>query len=119
MELSPVESLPLYITCPTEASSPYAWEFVGFSNNDFVALCKAHNEFGNDLQKAWSTDLLQKYPNSRWVTYRGNKLLIRGNPDGTASVVFSATLPLNIYALYPKQAKSTLKFKKAKTKRKQ
>lgn len=118
MELSPVESLLLYITCPTESSSPYAWEFVGFCNNDFVALCKAHNEFGNDLQKAWSTDLLRKYPNSRWVTYRGNKLLIRGNPDGTASVVFSANPAFEHLRIIPKTSEEYAKIQEGKDKKK-
>lgn len=118
MELKPVENLLLYIITPAENSTPYDWEFVGFSAQDFVALCKAHNEYGNDLQKSWSVDLLRKHPNSRWVTYRGNRLLIRGNPDGTASVVFSANPAFEHLRIIPKTSEEYAKIEASKGKKK-
>lgn len=116
MELTPVKNLPIYILSPTENSTAHDWDFVGFSRVDFEVLCMSNNEYGNDITKSWSTELLLQYPNSRWITYRGHRLLIRGNPDGTASVVFSANPAFEHIRIIPKTSDEYKKMQEAKEK---
>lgn len=54
------------------------------------------------IKSTWSQQFLEENPGSRWITYHGNRILIRGNPDGTASVVFSANPAMEHLKIIPK-----------------
>lgn len=62
--------------------------------------------------KTWSQQLLEDIPGSKWITYRGNRILIRGNPDGTASVVFSANPAFEHLKIIPKTTEQYAEIKK-------
>lgn len=62
--------------------------------------------------KTWSQQLLEDIPGSKWITYRGNRILIRGNPDGTASVVFSANPAFEHLKIIPKTSEQYAEIKK-------
>lgn len=61
---------------------------------------------------SWSVKLMQDNPGSRWITFRGNKVLIRGNADGTATVVYSGNPAHEHLRIVPKTHEDYSKIKK-------
>lgn len=108
MDLTPINLLKSYILAD-DVFAPETYSFEGLlTSENFETLCKAYN---TDIAKSWSTDLLTEFPNSRWITYRGHRLLIRGNKDGTASVVFSANPTFEHLRIIPKTSEEYKKIK--------
>jgi Helicase conserved C-terminal domain len=74
---------------------PDTWAFHGVDPAELEGIPTA-------LAKSWSSELMEKFPGSRWITYRHNRILIRGNKDGTAQVVFSANPAMEHLRILPK-----------------
>lgn len=53
------------------------------------------------MRKSWSTDLARQL-GGRWVTIRGNKVIIGSSPDGTGRILFSANPALEHLKIKPK-----------------
>lgn len=68
--------------------------------------------------KSWSAKLMEDNPNSRWVTIRGNRVLIRGNADGTATVVFSANPAFEHLKIVPQTSEQYKKIQEEKEEKK-
>ena len=85
--------------------------FLETENNIFDISTQEVEQIGSMLEKSiknsggksWSTQLLEENPGSRWVTINGNRVLIRGNEDGTATVVFAGNPALEHLKLMPKE----------------
>ena len=79
-------------------------------------ILKSYHLGYGDIFKAeagtWSEKLRDKYKPARWITYRGSKLLIKQNGDGTANVVYSKNPAFEHLKLIPKTSEEYKKIKK-------
>jgi len=90
------------------------------TNNKIISTIKKANAPTNistpKQGSSWSVELLRNNPGSRWITFRGHKVLIRGNADGTATVVYSGNPSHEHLRIIPKEHKEYAKIKEAKQK---
>jgi hypothetical protein len=92
------------------------WSIVETNNRIAIDKTEIKKAIPGATGGSWSTQLLQQNPGSRWITFRGNKVLIRGNADGTATIVFSGNPAHEHLKIVPKEHFDYAKIKDEKSK---